>query len=87
MSKQSGNGFKIMDLPPCPTKKHGNLIAALLDLPEGKAICVPLERFHTNPALSLRNGLRPRTERKLRTRRVPDGWCIWLEPERKEKAQ
>lgn len=83
------NGFEIKD---CPVKqgnrsKNSTLVEALLKVPDGKAICVSFSRFSSSPAISIRNYLRGRTDRKLHVHRLPDGWYIWLEPEQKESPE
>ncbi len=82
------NGFKIKDRPASyHSGKYFELLEALLKLPDGKAVCIPLDQFNSNPVSNLGHSFKPKTPRILRCRKLPDGWYLWLEPEQKEQAQ
>ena len=73
--------FDLVDIPPRVLRrsdKWKDLKEALLSAPPGKAVRADLSVFPNNqPANYLRIG---RYGMQLRTRKLPDGWYLWLEP-------
>ena len=68
-----------------PRGHYAELKQALMNLPEGKAIRVPLDTFKHNPKVHIR--FSPSTNFKMRTRRTLDGWFLWTEKRQMEDVR
>ena len=77
--------FEIVDIQPESGYQykrrgvHSELCNALLALPDGKSIKVPLDTFKQWPSSNLAH-FSKRIGRKVNSRKRPDGWYLWLDP-------